>query len=608
MEKKNILDDVMKRRFLNSSFEIYDGIARFYDLGPLGTKLYENIIECWKLLFVKQERSLHIKCPVITPAKVLSASGHLQRFTDVFVKDMQTGEMFRLDHLISDNLNARLSTIDKNNDVFRQYEEIISSLNHLTIQEMQSIVEEYSILSPSTGNQLSKPFERNLMFKTVVGSSDDVYLRPELSQSAFVNFTNYYLYNKGRLPFAVSQIGSAFRNEATTRSSGITRLREFTLAELLYFFDPQQTSHPKYKSVKDVQLNFLSACAQREDKQAENISLEEAVNRNLVNEIMAYFFAKTQLFFREIGVDVSKLRFRQHSSNELAHYAKSCWDAECLTSSGGWLECAGISDRNCFDLENHTRVSKSALTFNRSLTIPVLKKFKEFEFAISMPDELVDRLNDKTNEEKEEIERQLNENGEFYVKDFTEVVCLKRGLVKLVESLKEVDTEQAFAHVIEPSFGIERIMYTVFDHNLRLRKNNERKVYFTFPANISPIKCKVFPLGSNDDHKMLASKVDEYLHSNGIECELDDARLSIGKRYVKSDEIGTPYGVTVDFDSLLEPHSVTLRDRDSTMQVRVPIESLVDILNNLISGKVTFESLTDQFPIFTGQLQSKTTN
>merc|ERR1719337_658066 len=126
--------------------------------------------------------------------------------------------------------------------------------------EMAAILREFDMKSPLTGNELSEPIEFNLMFQTNIGPSGAVkgFLRPETAQGIFVNFKRLLEFNQGKLPFAAAQIGNAFRNEISPRS-GLIRVREFTMAEVEHFCDPEDKSHPKYDTVQDVTMTLYSA-------------------------------------------------------------------------------------------------------------------------------------------------------------------------------------------------------------------------------------------------------------------------------------------------------------------------------------------------------------
>jgi len=212
------------------------------------------------------------------------------------------------------------------------------------------------------GNPISPPFPFNLMFETQIGPSGKFrgYMRPETAQSIFVNFKRLLEYNGGKLPFAAAQIGLAFRNEIAPRS-GVIRVREFQMAEIEHFVKEDEKSHTKFHTVKSLRLNLYPRYQQEFTKKLVDLTLEEAVAKHVIaNETLAYFMARTHLFLLECGIKPEGLRFRQHMKNEMAHYARDCWDAEVKTSYG-WVECVGHADRSCFDLERHSESSNEEL-------------------------------------------------------------------------------------------------------------------------------------------------------------------------------------------------------------------------------------------------------
>lgn len=325
--EKARIEDLLKRRFfIAPSFEIYGGYAGQFDLGPMGCKIKFNILDLWRNHFVIEEDLIEVDCTCVTPEPVLKASGHVERFADLMVKDLKTGECFRLDHLIKAFFEDQLKT--KGDHPNRaEFEDIMTKLDGYTKDEMNAILKRFDIKSPITKNELSEPLEFNLMFDTMIGPSGKVkaYLRPELAQGIFVNFKRALEFNQGKLPFGSSQIGQAFRNEISPRS-GLLRVREFTLAEIEYFIDPDNKDFKKFANVQDLKVNLYSACNQMNGEQPVLLSLKDAVDSKLINnQTLGYFIGRIHQFLLKIGIDVEKLRFRQHMSNEMAHYASDCW-------------------------------------------------------------------------------------------------------------------------------------------------------------------------------------------------------------------------------------------------------------------------------------------
>merc|ERR1719203_511325 len=373
------MEDLLKRRFFyDQSFAIYGGVTGQYDFGPMGYAMKSNLINAWRSFFILEEQMLEVDCTMLTPETVLKASGHVDRFADLMVKDMKNGECFRLDHFIKSHLEKVKA--DKKTDAATKArcDDIEIKLEGMNKGEMAAIIREFDMKSPLTGNDLSEPIEFNLMFQTNIGPTGLIkgFLRPETAQGIFVNFKRLLEFNQGRLPFAAAQIGNAFRNEISPRS-GLIRVREFTMAEIEHFLDPEDKNHPKFDSVKDVEVSLYSACCQMEGKSVYKTTIGKAVEEKTIdNQTLGYFIARIQQFLEKAGVDASRCRFRQHMSNEMAHYAQDCWDAELLTSYG-WVECVGCADRSAYDLTQHTQATGVKLCAEKKLAEPITKDVTE---------------------------------------------------------------------------------------------------------------------------------------------------------------------------------------------------------------------------------------
>lgn len=206
------------------------------------------------------------------------------------------------------------------------------------------------------------------MFETQIGptGTQKGYLRPETAQGIFINFRRLLEFNNGRMPFAAAQIGLGYRNEIHPKQ-GLLRVREFTMAEIEHFVDPDHKQHHKFQKVKDLKLPLFSAVNQEtvERLVIRDMTLEHAVENKVIdNETLAYFMARTYQFLISVGIHENGIRFRQHRGDEMAHYAKDCWDAEVETSYG-WIEIAGHADRSCYDLSRHAKRTKTELVAAR---------------------------------------------------------------------------------------------------------------------------------------------------------------------------------------------------------------------------------------------------
>lgn len=238
---------------------------------------------------------LEVECPSVTPEPVLKASGHVDRFNDLMVKDVKTHECFRADHLLKAHLEVvrqdPLLTAARRAEL----EDTLARLDEFKCPQMDAALANFGVKSPETKNDITPSFEFNLMFHTQIGPSGLIkgFLRPETAQGIFVNFRDLLYYNGGRLPFACAQIGQSFRNEIAPRA-GLLRVREFTQAEIEHFVHPEHKEHPRFKEVADLELAlFCQKCQVSAERKPLKITIGEAVKRKIVaNETLGYFIAR----------------------------------------------------------------------------------------------------------------------------------------------------------------------------------------------------------------------------------------------------------------------------------------------------------------------------
>lgn len=350
-------------------------------------------------------------------------------------------------------------------------------------------------------------------------------------------------------------------------------------------------------------------------KPAKPVRLGDAVETKLIaNETLGYFVGRIHQFLIKVGIDPKRLRFRQHMANEMAHYACDCWDAEIKTSYG-WVECVGCADRSCYDLQQHSKATNVRLAAEKHLPAP-----KTVEFVEVAPQKaVVGKVFKK--EAKDVLDVLASYNGEQIAAmeaDFTKgnshkIICasgkeaeITKEMVKVERGTKTVHVEEVVPGVIEPSFGIGRILYALFEHSFRTREGDEQRTYLSLPPIVAPLKCSVLPLSGNAEFVPLVTKLSAALTRHAVSHKVDDSAGSIGKRYARTDEIAIPFGITVDFDSLAEPHTVTLRERDSMTQVRCPLDDIPQLLSDLSLGNITWEKdVQPKYPKFEQQESTK---
>ncbi len=260
------------------------------------------------------------------------------------------------------------------------------------------------------------------------------------------------------------------------------------MAEIEHFVDPEGgKKHPRFEEVKDVELALLNRDVQLEGRtEVEKMAIGKAVSSGLVdNETLGYFLARIQLFLTRLGVDQSKLRFRQHMKNEMAHYAADCWDAELFTSYG-WIECVGCADRSAFDLSVHSkktgaplvvrqtrseplRIEEWQIELNKAKFGPRFKKDgKAVEAAVMSLDQQQREAFSTVLKDKSKIELDVAGVGNGKVE-------LEQDIITIEKRTRVEHTREYTPNVIEPSFGIGRILYCLIEHTYWTRAGNEAR-------------------------------------------------------------------------------------------------------------------------------------
>ena len=285
--------------FIYQGSEIYDGLANTWDYGPLGSRLKNNIKDAWRKKFIQENKNAYeLDAGILMHPRVWEASGHVGGFSDPLVDCKECKTRHRADHLIEDFDETQIP--DK-----------------MTDEEMMDFIRKNNIPCPKCGkSNYTDIREFNLMFETYRGVTKDskniVYLRPENAQGEYVNFLNVQRSMRAKLPFAIGQIGKAFRNEITPGN--------FT-----------------FRTIEFEQMEFQTFCKEGTD-----------------SEIYNYYKEYAKKFFNYIGLPDEKLRFHDH--DKLAFYAKEACDIE-YNFPFGWGEINGTHNRTNYDLSQHEKFS-----------------------------------------------------------------------------------------------------------------------------------------------------------------------------------------------------------------------------------------------------------
>jgi len=535
-----IVELAKRRGFFWRSYEIYGGMAGLYDYGHYGALMKDNLIEMLKDYYVNKLGFVMIDTPNLGAEEVYIASGHVEKFGDYIVECEKCGLMKAEDVL---------GYVPKSEDELKD------------------------LRCPKCSSPLIPKGVFSLMFKTNYGPYMEriAYLRPETAQGIFVNFDKLYRLAREKIPFGVVQVGKGFRNEISPRNA-LLRMREFNMFEVEVFLDD------KRKWNLDEEVLRCTLYLIPKNGAVRLMSIGNALKEGIIgSEAMAFFMYSTYKLLLSAGIPEKAIRFRQHREDELAHYANDCWDCE-VRFGEDWVEVVGIADRGDYDLKRHSDYSGKDLRILKELgeKRKVKKKVVKANMKVLGP----------IFRERAREAAKIIENSDGNIKEVFGVELPENAFrVEIVE--EEISHEKFYPVVIEPSYGVDRIIFGILYNSYYEREEGYRVL--RLPPKIAPVKAGVFPLVNRDSLPEIAMKIKKKLSEEGIICYYDDSG-SIGRRYARADEVGVPFCITVDYQSK-EDSTVTIRERDSTEQKRVRIDSLPEILKKLCEEKIKFDDL-----------------
>lgn len=599
-----------KNQFIVPAFEIYGHPAGFHIHGVLGLQLKRKVLEVWRDIFCNPNPDEHtppvyeIDTPIIGPETMYIASGHVARFTDRVVEDC-AHKIERVDHY----LKARIRQCSDLDEL--EKDRIINTLDDMTNDELEDLLSRYG----EPERKFGRVYEQNLMMSTNTNLSDAIsYMRPETAQGLIVEFSNIYKFNNERLPFGISTIGRVYRKEISPKP--FTRLREFEQAEIEMFYDPE-TKYALPDFMRNTVVNVFSSSDQSSgdiyDSTRSQRTLGKMVESVSLNGYIALFMYKIIQFCKRIGLDTNRIRFRQHLKNELAHYSSDCWDMEYLVrdrstekdtvhpEEKNWIEVIGVANRGDYDLLQHNNAH--SMKVKRYYSQPV----ERIVYAVRPDMKAISKIYGKeTNNIREYLMNELKTDHSLmdiiiYNNKCCQKTVLKisdksyvfeHDMIRIEKEIKRITSDEFIPHIIEPSFGVDRLLYALLNSSYWVRNqdtdNNsqtntdtdtdvlERSV-LSFADNIAPITVAVLPLYTKDIMMKYVPRIVDRIRKvrPDFMIRVDTSSASIGKRYARVDEIGVPYAITIDYQTDTDD-AVTVRERDTMNQIRVPIDRLFE--------------------------------
>jgi len=560
---EKIMELARRRGFFWPSYEIYGGVGGFLDFGPVGVALKRRIENKWRDFFLRRHDFPEIQTPIITPEKVFEASGHVEHFKDPMVECKSCGRRYRADNVLM--------------------EAGVPNTESMTLTELGSELKTRGISCLECGKELSEPRYVQTMFQTTIGPYTESigYGRPEAAQGMFVDFRRVYEIARERFPIGVGQIGSALRNEISPRQ-GPLRLREFTIMEFEFFFDPEESTCPRLPEVEDLEIRMIPAQLRKEkSEETVQVTIREAVDKRLIlMEWMAYFMALSQQFIIELGIPPDRQRFEEKLPTERAHYSAQTFDQEVYLDRWGWTEIAGHAYRTSYDISRHMEYSGVDMRVFRPYRKPVEVEEKHLIPVVDLIRRDFGESSHKIMEliksqDPGELEESLLRYGSFRVGDFT----VTQDHVKIHSSKRKEAGRRVVPHVVEPSFGADRLVYAAMEYAYSIKDD---RVVLSLPDDIAPTQVVVLPLVAKDGLVDEANKIYRSLLDSKFEVYYDEVG-SVGRRYARADEIGVPLAVTIDYETLAEG-TVTVRDRDTWRQQRVHKTDLLVFIQRVLDG------------------------
>jgi len=516
---KTIVSLCKRRGFVFQSSEIYGGLKSAYDYGPLGVELKRNLMaEWWRSMVHSRADVVGLDASIVMHTRVWEASGHLAGFKDPLVDCLVCKERFRADKAptLEPGAEAPMEFADKGRAKAALV--VVEGLGHTLQRRGKTVVgavgNDRGYVCPNCGSPLlSEERAFNLMFRSSIGPVDPlgdiaafieqgdlptgtelrkaleeitgrsaVYLRPETAQAMFVQFQNIQQTMSLKLPFGIAQMGKSFRNEITTEHFTF-RSCEFEQMEMEFFCEPGTD-----------------------------------------DQWLEYWTQERMQWWQQFLNHPEDLRLRAHEPEELAHYARACYDIE-YRYPWGWDELEGVANRTDYDLAKHQAESGVKLSyFDQSKTDP--------------------------------------ETG-------------KQG-------------HRFLPYVIEPAAGATRgmLMYLLDAYHEEeaptAKGGTETRVVLKLHPRLAPFKCAVLPLVKKDGMPEIADEIVQQLLAAGINSRMD-AQHAIGKRYRRHDEAGTPFCLTVDGQTL-QDRTITIRDRDTMEQERISVDDAVERVRERVWG------------------------
>lgn len=559
MEK---LVSLCKRRgFLFQSSEIYGGLNGFWDYGPLGVELKRNVKEAWwkDMITMHDELSVPAGAPqsfsmvgidtsLVMHPQVWKCSGHYDLFHDYMADCRETKKRYRFDHLKGRWATYRdkrvfITTDQSGDDGLAHVQQ--RGLDFFNVRKSHAeditwgtgphgglsfAVAGMTVAAPVTPDQ---PIE-GLRPITDADSLTSVLAPDAKVPGTLTEPREFNLMFKTTIGALAGEEGTAFLRPETAQGMFVNFKNVVDSSRVKIPFGIAQVGKSFRNEITPRNFTFRS-------REFEQMEMEFFCHPNESRQWYQYWRDRRYAWYLNLGISKDRLILRDHSQDELAHYSVGTADIEyafpfCEPGSFGELE--GVAHRGDFDLRSHME-----------------GKLRKGASGL-------------------ELELQADGSPKY------------RGSGKDMNYFDDQTRERFLPHVIEPAAGADRATLAFLcesyheDEQPDENGQMQSRVVLRLHPKLAPIKVAVFPLIKKQGMPEIATEIYREFKSAGVQVAFDQ-QAAIGRRYRRQDEIGTPYCITVDGDTLND-QTVTIRDRDSLQQWRVPKDKVVSEIQALL--------------------------
>ncbi|WP_145355738.1 glycine--tRNA ligase [Roseimaritima multifibrata] len=525
MEK--IVSLCKRRGFMFQSSEIYGGFGGFWDYGPLGVELKRNVKEAWWQDMISSHNELllpegapatyemvGLDSTIIMHPQVWKCSGHYDLFHDYMVDCRQSKKRYRFDQVRGRWVEC------KDQKIF------VTTLADIEEEdaEVQRRALKFFKLRGKDADRLS--YDGDFMTLDALDNMDQV-LGPDANELGTLTepreFNLMFKTTVGAL--SSEEDGAAYLRPETAQGIFVNFKNVLDSTRVRLPFGIAQVGKSFRNEITPRNFTFRS-------REFEQMEIEFFCPPDQSQQWYRYWRDRRVAWYKELGLSGDSIRMREHHAEELAHYSTGTADIEYafpFLAEGEFGELEGVSHRGDFDLRSH----------------------------------MEGKLDPNTNP----LTVELNEDGK----------PRHRGSGRDLSYRDEATNEKYIPHVVEPSAGADRATLAFLCEAYREDEAPDEKgkmqtrTLLKFHPRLAPLKAAVFPLVKKDGMPEVAKEIYGELKENL--AVFYDEKGAVGRRYRRQDEVGTPYCITVDGQTM-QDKTVTIRDRDSLEQWRVPMKEV----------------------------------